>query len=114
MQATGEHGFLQVAEDQIRLHGQLSFANVPVLLRDLKKALPQSGVVRIDLSAVTRSDSAGLALLVDCLREARKRDLVLQYVQMPEQMLAMARVTGLDAVLPLLHAPPDARPAGAG
>lgn len=101
MQAAADYGFEQIREDEIHLRGHLSFANVPQLLREVKQALPDSGVLRIDLSAVTRSDSAGLALLVDCLREARARDLVLQYVSMPEQMLAMARVSGLDAVLPL-------------
>jgi len=50
---------------------------------------------------VQRSDRAGLALLVEWLREARQTGQSVRFFNMPAQMLAMARVSGLDQVLPL-------------
>ena len=60
------------------LTGELSFASVPAAL-DQADALIADG--QIDLSGVTRTDSAGLALLLELTRRARVngkqlRDLV--------------------------------------
>jgi phospholipid transport system transporter-binding protein len=50
---------------------------------------------------VERSDSAGLALLVECLRQAHQSGKSLRFFNIPAQMLAIARVSSLDQVLPL-------------
>jgi len=50
---------------------------------------------------VVRADSAGLALLVEWMRAARRAGRPLRYRAIPPQMLAIARVSSLDQVLPL-------------
>jgi phospholipid transport system transporter-binding protein len=35
------------------------------------------------------------------MREARRRDTEVQFLNIPAQMLAMARVSSLDSILPL-------------
>ncbi|HSS63053.1 MAG TPA: STAS domain-containing protein, partial [Gammaproteobacteria bacterium] len=55
--------------------------------------------VTLDLDSVTRADSAGLALMVEWLKQAKRRDAGLQVVNMPDQMLAIARMSKLDRIL---------------
>jgi phospholipid transport system transporter-binding protein len=84
------------------LSGELDFATVPVLL-ERGRAMFAAGApaLRLDLGGVSRADSAGLALLIEWSRAARAAGQEIAFVNVPPQMFAMARVTGLDGVLPL-------------
>jgi phospholipid transport system transporter-binding protein len=86
---------------RLRLYGELSFASVPALSAQWPAITSGQAALEIDLSDVQRSDSAGLALLVDCLRQAQQTGQVVRFFNIPAQMLAIARVSGLDQVLPL-------------
>ncbi|MDR3086786.1 MAG: STAS domain-containing protein [Azoarcus sp.] len=55
------------------------------------------GRLIIDLSGVTRVDSSALALLLAWLRQASIR---IELRAMPESLLALARLYGVDALLP--------------
>ena len=85
----------------LSVSGALSFDSVTALWREGAALFEGRGDVRVDLQAVSRSDSAGLALLVEWTREAERRGQSIAYLNMPSQMLAIARVSGLDDVLPL-------------
>jgi len=64
--------------------------------------LPGSGAsIYIDLQAVERSDSAGLALLIEWLRVARHLNKTITFRNIPPQMHAIAQVSGLEEILPL-------------
>ena len=54
----------------------------------------------LDLRGVTRADSAGLALLVDWVREARRRQIAVRFENIPAQLLALAKVSRLERILP--------------
>jgi phospholipid transport system transporter-binding protein len=88
-------------EGSFQLCGELSFANVPALLREGGDMFDGNGQVTLDLKEVTRSDSAGLALLVEWTRQARERDTQLIFRNISPQMLAIAQVSGLDRILSL-------------
>lgn len=88
-------------DGHFRLAGVLSFATVPGLWQQTRGLFAGQAAVKIDLRGVERSDSAGLALLVEWMREAERHKTRLQFVNMPSQMLAIARVSGLDHILPL-------------
>jgi phospholipid transport system transporter-binding protein len=95
-----------ISEDsngRLAFEGDLSFASVPGLWRDWRRIASGRTGLDIELSGVRRSDSAGLALLVECLREARQSGAKVRLFNIPEQMLAIARVSGLETVLPLHH-----------
>jgi phospholipid transport system transporter-binding protein len=49
---------------------------------------------------VTRSDSAGLALLIEWLRESERLGKSITFLNMPAQMQSISRLCGLDGVLP--------------
>ncbi len=92
----GEGGGFQVS-------GELVFDTVPELLEQ-GRVLFDSGVgagIELDFNRVTRADSAGLALLIGWMRIAHRRHRNIVFRNVPEQMLAIARVCGVDAILPL-------------
>jgi len=55
---------------------------------------------RLDLAGISHSTSAGLALLLDWMRVAGKAGKTLSIENMPADMAALARVSGLDSFLP--------------
>ena len=83
------------------VRGPLSFATVPDAWRLSRELLGGGPRLVVDLSGVTRADSAGVALLVEWLRAARARGLELRLRGIPEQMQAIATATRLDALLPV-------------
>jgi len=53
----------------------------------------------LDLGSVTYSNSAGIALLLSWLRTARKYKKNLRIISLPENILTLAQVSGLDELL---------------
>ena len=77
------------------LEGELTFATVTGMLTCGPKVDPTNPVV-VDLSGLTRGDSAGLSLLVEWLAAARASGGVLSYIGLPENFVRLTRVAGLD------------------
>lgn len=85
------------------VEGELNLTTVPVMLQAMQAQFPANGSeAHIDLAGVTRSDSAGLALLVEWLRLARARDVRLQFHNLPSQLREIARISDLTPLLPLV------------
>lgn len=53
----------------------------------------------IDLSGVTSADSAGLALLIEWIRLGKQQNCAIKFLNMPVQMLPLARLFGVDHLL---------------
>jgi phospholipid transport system transporter-binding protein len=53
----------------------------------------------VDLSGVTDSDSAGLALLLEWITWANHTVREIRFLSMPERVLAIARTTEVDQLL---------------
>jgi len=87
------------------LSGELSFSSVSGMLSESQRLLAghsdSTSALTIDLQGVGRSDSAGIALLVEWARNAHSKNIAITFVNMPAQMLALARLSGLEAVLGL-------------
>ena len=89
------------ADERLVMQGELDFTTVVRLREAVQPLLGSGNDVRIDLQGITRSDSAGLALLVEWMRAAQRLGKPIQFLNIPAQMLAIARVSSLDQVLPL-------------
>jgi len=81
------------------LVGDLSFTTVPELRGGLDIKSADRPQISIDLAGVTRSDSAGLALLIEWLRESERLGKTITFLNMPAQMQSIARVCGLEGIL---------------
>ncbi|HHJ14944.1 MAG TPA: STAS domain-containing protein [Gammaproteobacteria bacterium] len=86
---------------RLALSGELGFDSVPGVWAECRGYVRAGGELDVDLAGIERADSAGLALLVEWLRDAEAAGTRLRFLNMPEQMQAMARVSGLDEILPL-------------
>lgn len=84
------------------LSGELSFATAEAALEQALSAFAGgAGPVEFDLSGVTRTDSAGLALLLELARRARAAGREIRYTGAPEQVAHLARFFGVAALLGL-------------
>jgi phospholipid transport system transporter-binding protein len=92
------------------LVGDLSFTTVPALRGGLDIKSADRPRISIDLAGVTRSDSAGLALLIEWLRESERLGKIITFLNMPAQMQSIARVCGLEGILPADTAAPPPAP----
>ena len=81
--------------------GDLTFATVNELLSSARTLFDTLPALDIDLANVTRSDSAGLALLIDWMRTAKNANKNIVFHNIPAQMMEMAHASGLDELLPL-------------
>ena len=83
------------------LQGELDFESVPAVLRHAGARMLGKDRLEVDLKAVTRADSAGLALLVEWLRESETAGNEIVFINVPPQLLSIARVCGLNEILSL-------------
>lgn len=84
------------------LRGELGFATVTALLKHAGEMFGSGAdPITVDLDGVSRADSAGLSLLIEWWRQARVQGKSIRYINLPEQMLAMAELGGLDDILPV-------------
>ncbi|HEB92574.1 MAG TPA: STAS domain-containing protein [Gammaproteobacteria bacterium] len=90
-----------VSPGRYQLIGELDFDSVSVLADRGRALFSDDGDVQVSLAAVERGNSAGLVLLVDWLREARRRGRNISFTCVPSQLLALARVSGVDELLSL-------------
>ena len=84
------------------IRGELSFKNVVAALDAARAGLNGGeGAFEVDLSGVTRADSAALALLLELSRQARARGRELKCTGAPEQLRRLAGFFGVTEVLAL-------------
>lgn len=93
------------AADSYAVSGPLTFDTVTGVWPQGVAALRADSTVNIDLSQVSRTDSAGLALLVEWLRTARANRARIVFHQPPPQLLQLAEACHLDTLLKSVTAP---------
>ena len=99
--ADGERDpFVRESEARVRLQAPLRFATVAALRGHGLDLISAAGAeLTIDLSGVSSADSAGLALLIDWLARARASNRTLHYVQPPEALRALARLSEVESLI---------------
>jgi phospholipid transport system transporter-binding protein len=99
---------IEVAADgSIAIIGELNHQNVPTLLKksaaiimnNSDQSRGDSSDLTIDLNAVSRSDSAGVALLIEWMRQAKQNNKTIRFNNIPKQMHEIATVSGVDKML---------------
>ncbi|WP_428609352.1 STAS domain-containing protein [Sedimenticola sp.] len=87
----------------MRLSGDLVFAHVTTLLGKIEKLLESNkgSELVIDMSQVGDVDSSGLALLLEVMEHAQRREVKLRIRSLSEALLGIARLSNVDALLPL-------------
>lgn len=91
----------QIAPGEFAVLGELVFKEVVGLLNDSKRLFDGKSNLFFSLQGVDKTDSAGLALLVEWTRMANKKNQNIYFSDIPKQLLDIARVSGLDDMLPI-------------
>jgi phospholipid transport system transporter-binding protein len=94
-----EFGILASAPDRLEASGAMSFDTAAQALTAGLALIPHGQTCTIDLSKVTEADAAGLAVLVEWIATARKRETTIRYEGIPSQILAVARLSDLEGLL---------------
>ncbi|MFZ2449618.1 MAG: STAS domain-containing protein [Methylovulum miyakonense] len=90
---------LQIIEEEagcFAIDGDLTFTTIA---KDTLKScafLASAKTVTIDLSRVRNTDSAGLALMIEFIRQAQSNRTFLKFSNIPKQLLNIAKLSGLD------------------
>ncbi len=82
-----------------RLTGAADLSTARALLERGYAAFAGEARVELDLSGVTAADGAGLAVLLTWVTRARAAGRALRFLGIPPQLLALARVCGVEAML---------------
>jgi len=89
------------SEGIITISGEFGFATASELLKQGQKLMDAQQELTIDLGSVTGSDSAGLAIMLEWMDNYRAAGQQLYFLNVPESLLEIARVSNLIDLLPL-------------
>jgi phospholipid transport system transporter-binding protein len=88
-----------LGDGRFRVAGILDSDTVTEILEQSIRKFESVPRVIIDLSLVTGSDSAGLALLIEWLRMTRATGRKIHFDNVPQQIMALARISEVDDLL---------------
>ena len=89
------------SEGLVAVTGELTFATAREARQVGLLVLESSRAERIvvDCAGVTRADSAGLAVLLDWLAWGRRKSRAVSLTNLPESLVAIARISEVDSLL---------------
>jgi phospholipid transport system transporter-binding protein len=90
--------------ERMVVSGALTLASVAADLAQGKAAIGE-GVRSVDLAEAGELDSSALALLLAWLREAKRLNRELSFVNLPQGLTTIARLYGVADLLPASPAP---------
>ena len=88
-----------LGDGHFALSGEMTFDTAESILQASEKPFDEHTRLEIDLSDVTMSDSAGLALLLEWVTWANHTVREIRFSGMPERVLAIAKTTEVDELL---------------
>ena len=83
---------------QLELVGHVDFTNAVPLLREGERWIEDasSAACQVNMAGVTRCNSAGAALIMGMHRRARASGKTVTFEQVPDNLISMLRLGGLD------------------
>lgn len=82
--------------------GEVNYHTAIQLLAATNSLLSGTGPWIVDMSGVSRSDSSAVAWMLDWQRKSRKKQANIQFRAVPSEIVAIARVSGVEALLPII------------
>ena len=86
-------------EGRFALSGEMSFDTAERILKKSEEPFEEHTQLEIDLSGITMSDSAGLALLLEWVTWANHTVREIRFTGMPERVMAIAKTTEVERLL---------------
>lgn len=93
---------VSVAPGQLKLSGSLTFDSAVNIEQQGRELLvKQSSNCEVNLAGIKDASSAALSVLLSWMRQAHHLSIDLSITNMPTELYDLARVSGLDNVLPI-------------
>ena len=112
--ATDSFELVDLGEGRFALSGAMTFATAERILRQSEEPFAEHTRIEVDLSGVERSDSAGLALLLEWITWANHSVREIRFEGMPRRIQAIAETTEVEKLLTrgerwagFIEAPPE-------
>jgi phospholipid transport system transporter-binding protein len=101
--SSGSKSFEIVAgtDGKLQVRGALTFATARRAREEGMNVLAASEAreLEVDCRGITASDSAGLTVLLDWLALAKKQGRSLRFLNLPQGLLAIAKISEVDGLL---------------
>ena len=94
-----EFTFEDLGDGHFAINGEMTFATAEKMLRASEGLFEDHSQIEVDLTEITDSDSAGLALLLEWVTWANHSVREIRFTGMPEKILAIARTTEVEPLL---------------
>ena len=88
----------QASVKSLVIEGDLTFSTIDEHTAKIMANLLTPHDITVDLRQVEESDSAGLALIIEWLKIARSRNIILVFTNVPEQLQALAFLSGFESL----------------
>ena len=88
----------QIDKTHYKLTGRLDFKTVTAALSQFH-SLNLDNHIEVDLSGIDRSNSAGLALLLELLADAKKQNRSIRFTGISEAMMDLAEMSDVEQLL---------------
>jgi phospholipid transport system transporter-binding protein len=86
----------QTEKGHYTLQGQMTFAGIDASSVQSLNLVSGTSQVTIDFSQLEASDSVGLALMIEWIKQCRANDTRLVFTHLPTQLVTLAKLSGLD------------------
>jgi phospholipid transport system transporter-binding protein len=99
--ASGSFEIAAAADGRSHIRGALTFVTARRAREEGLQKFRECGAraCEVDCAGVTASDSAGLTVLLDWLALAKRDGRSLRYGSLPDGLLAIARISGVEELL---------------
>ncbi|CAM4448276.1 MAG: hypothetical protein LEGION0398_MBIBDBAK_00700 [Legionellaceae bacterium] len=87
--------FEKVTDNHFKIHGEMTLHSVTPLLAQSVSFFNNTNKIIFDLNFVKKTDNAGLALLIEWLRLGRKKNVMIEFLNLPAQLVSLATVCEL-------------------
>jgi phospholipid transport system transporter-binding protein len=85
--------------DMLVVSGELNFVTVVNLWKDSLPKLNNYSTLHFNLANVTASNSAGLALILEWIKYAKRHNKPISFTNIPEHLTSILQVAGMQQMM---------------
>lgn len=93
---------VSINDSKVKIEGKVDLHTVTELKKQTLGLFNGASEIQFDLSAVSQSNSAALALLLEWLKQAQEHQVSLSFSNFPEHLRELARVYGIEQDLKII------------
>ena len=90
---------IAIQQGRLIVSGDLDYSTVMLLWNQSLPLIQSLNELKFDLTEVSSSSSAGLALLIEWIKYAKRTKKPIQFINIPEKLKSIISAAGIDGVL---------------